>query len=254
MPYLCCLMPVRISILFFMALAGVFLALQSQAQQTAELPATQDTARPPANLFRGKNIAVYLSKRNLTFSEEYYKMLSHYVQEGDTLGMSEEDIRLGVIVKLGNDLTRIVHRKMGADSAYFLNGVTELANLFIRHYQARSLNISPLISKMPPRTEYILILDGITLTGEKRDAVYAVSNIIASEKRYVRTARIEGRLYDVKARRMLPGLVFNYDQDLTTYTQQYFRGTDEKYPALQVLSRMLNPFLVQLFRTLPQQP
>lgn len=255
-------MPVCVSRLILGLLTGFFagllwmgsatLAYAQDEQAGREEKTEADSLRAP-NLFKGKRVAIYISKRNLNFTEEYFRMLSHYIQVGDTLGLSDEDIRLGVIVKLGNDMARIIRAKMGADTAYFINGMGEFANLFIRNYQNKRLNFTPVVPQLPPRTDYILIIDGLLLTGENRESVYPISNVIATERRYAKIVKVEGRLFDVRNRQMAAGLLHTYDQDTTRHQTFFYRADTEKYPALQFLSRVLNSYYYNLFK-LAQKP
>jgi hypothetical protein len=230
------------------ALLSVCAAAFCQGQDSvATAHAAADTL-PPPNLFKGKRVAIYISKRNLNFSEEYYRMLSHYIQVGDTIGLSDEDIRLGVVIKLGNDLARIFKTKMQADTAFFINAMGEFGNLFIKNYQNKRLNFAAIGPQLPPSTDYILIIDGLLLTGESRESVYPVSNVIATERRYARLVKIDGRLYDVRNRHMAAGLQQTYDQDTTRHQTFFYRPETEKYPALQFLSRVMNSYYYNLFK------
>lgn len=227
----------RVRLLLFLCCAGL-----------AQLLAAQNG--PPPNALAGKRVAVYVSKKGVMFSEQYNKMLGHYLTQQDSLGLSEEEIRQGVSIKLGNDLVALLQEKFKTKQAYFINAMPELARAVIAAGDgAESLrDAAPLLEA---QTDYVLVLEQYYLTGEYRNAVYTISNRMYNERRFAQLAFVTARVYDGRGQLVHQLISHTFDGDRVANATAYYTPAPDAGPAQRHNARILNGFFYRLFASWP---
>lgn len=128
----------------------------------------------------GKAIAVYVSKKNLTFDAPYFKQLAYYLQANDSLGLSEEELKLGVTIKFGHFLQQELARETGA-SVVFLNAEPALAKSFLEYYDDTRPN--PRAASYLPKIDFLFTVSSINLSTVTETQLWVISNKLVNEKR-----------------------------------------------------------------------
>ena len=172
---------------------------------------TSETNSP--NPFLNKRIGVYISKKNLKFNTEYYKTLSAFIGQEDTIGLSSQEINLGMSVRLGMYLTEKLTKVFKADSAFFVNENPNIARGFLKVYNNPNVGINSLLKTLPQRIDYILILEGLNLYTEDRNNLATYSNQIFTQKRKIKRADLTLRILNLKTGKLSPPTVVNFDEE-----------------------------------------
>lgn len=171
----------------FLILVGVLLHSLGQAQASkVEFP------------LKGKRVAVYFSKKNFTFDDNYRIPLSQFIKSDEGEHAEIEDIKLQTLVALGTLVAQQLKAPSQADSVYFLNEFPAMANAFIQGYGSDDHTLEPLGNTFLG-TDYILVLNPFILGSYKTSSVYSRSNRIITEQIVVKTARVRIELFDPRS-------------------------------------------------------
>ena len=171
---------------------GLFLITASAllAQET-ERPDTDDYPYP----LKGKTVAVYFSKKQFTFDDNYRIPLSQFIRSDQGSKAEIEDLKLQTLISLGTLFSAQLGKASGADSVYFLNEFPEKARAFIKNYSSETHQLEAIPSDFP-KTDFILVVNPLMLGSYKTSAVFTRSNRIVTEQVVVKTARMRMELYD----------------------------------------------------------
>lgn len=158
----------------------LFLVLFSQAA-TAQMEA-------PFPL-RGKTVAVYFSKKNFTYDDNYLIPLSQFVKAENEVAPTITDLKLQSLVALGNLFSAQLKSALHADSVFFLNENPLLAEKFLSEYKADQHYCGSLDTALSP-ADYIIVVNPLTLGSFKTSEVYSVSNRIITEQVIKKSGRL----------------------------------------------------------------
>jgi len=206
----------------------------------------------PETPFAGHRVAVYVSKKNLAVANSLKPPIAAFLQLEDSLGLTEENIRLAFSVKLGNYLTQGLSRELHADSSYFLNATPALAQKFVPLYTAnrwtpeRPSSTELLSSLWLPNTRYLLALDSLSLHTETRRAYFAISNRITTERREVIVARAAFRVFEVPSGQLVASAHYTYDTERSPEPTPYITSAGQSTPAVAFLDEVVNEGLQRL--------
>jgi hypothetical protein len=190
---------------------------------------------------------VYVSKKNITYSATLAQPLAAFLQGNDSLGLQEEELKLGLSVRLGNALIAAMDAGLRTDSAWFLNANPEAARAFITAYDGQFLNLPAVQNRLRPGTAYLLVVDSLHMSTVLRRSYFTVSNHIVTERRNVLLARLTLRLYDVQARRFTASSTVLYDADRPPPLVPYVNLTNDLSDAASFLNEVFNLGFQQLF-------
>lgn len=146
---------------------------------------------------KGKHVAVYFSKKQFTFDDNYRIPLSQFILTDEGRDAEIEDIKVQTLIALGSMFSQQLKTPTEADSIYFLNEQPKLGNEFIQHYNSDSHELEPLGSAFES-IDYVLVINPFILGSYKTSSVYSRSNRIITEQVVVKTARLQFDLYNPK--------------------------------------------------------
>ncbi|MCZ2355942.1 MAG: hypothetical protein LC115_04515 [Bacteroidia bacterium] len=198
------------------------------------------------NSLSGKTVAVYISKKNLLFDAAYFKPLAYYLQVNDSLGLSEEDLKLGVSVKLGYFLQQEIARLTGAH-VIFLNADPALAKPFLEYYDDSRPN--PRLNTYLPKVDYIFYVSAINLSTITESQLWVISNKLINEKkkRFIGKATfIWEKSGDVKAYKRSDLVWSNGATTPPEGFQDFFQAQEQSGEAAKLLANLCNAFWTQL--------
>jgi hypothetical protein len=147
---------------------------------------------------KDKTVAVFFSKKQFTFDDTYRIPLSQFIRSDQGEDTEIEDIKLQTLVALGTLFSQQLQSPAGADSVYFLNEAPNLAREFIQNFSSDENLLAPL-GKAFLQTDYILVLNPITLSSYKTSSVYSQSNRIITQQIVVKTAHVVLSLFDPRS-------------------------------------------------------
>jgi hypothetical protein len=219
-------------------LAVVLLPAWAAGQNQPEIPPTK---------FAGKSIGLYLSLKNLSFEGHYYKMMAAWLQRQDSLNLQYEDIRIGVAVKLTNYLTVAIRQHLGADTVYNINADVALGTALVNSYRGETINPGALQKVMPPGTDYLVIIDLVTLNSRKVNTLYAFSNDVIAEKRAVQQANLRVRVFTLARAEAIAHADVRFDEDISPNQRAYYATPSGGAPAQRAFDTMFNTLWAELF-------
>ena len=170
--------------LFLVLFAGFFGAFTPAQAQTE-----------PVYPLKGKTVAVYFSKRQFSFDDNYRIPLSQFIRSDQGTETEIEDLKLQSLVAIAALFSAQLKAASQADSVYFLNEFPELARTFIGAYSSQERKMTPARDAFG-QTDYVLVVNPFILGSYKTSAVYTRSNRIITEQVVVKTARIRFELYN----------------------------------------------------------
>lgn len=165
------------------------------------------------NPFLNKRVGVYVSKRNMKFTTDYYKILSAFIGQNDTIGLSTQDIHLGMSVRLGDYLTRVIENSFNPDSVFFINENPLIAKSFVNAYSFGGNGMAAFYKTLPPRMDFIFIVDGLYLYTEDRSNLATYSNQIFTQKRKVKKGTLTLKLLDIKTGKFSSPITIDFDEE-----------------------------------------
>jgi hypothetical protein len=227
---------------------GVWWACPSvlHAQSDAESDA-ENTAAAVLTPLKGQRVAIYVSRKGIQYSPDLYQPLAGWVYQDDTLGLSEDGLKQGVAVALGEYLRARFNTALGTDSSWFVNGNATAAQALLGRYVPGSPNIGPQTAALGAQTRYLLTVDALALRTIRRKSVYAVSNRIISEHRQVPQGELSLRVYDAQTGRLLADAQVTIDTENMPFTLPYLPTHDHQHFVQRTLNQLLNLALAQVF-------
>ncbi|MDX2063947.1 MAG: hypothetical protein SFY70_12875 [Bacteroidia bacterium] len=204
--------------------------------------AQQAAATPPA--------ALYLSLKNLQFTDAYYKPIAAWLQRNDTLNLRYEDIRLAFAIKLGTYWVHSLDSQALAPGSVFVNGDPEVGQQFVRAYQEHELNAAALAGALPPGVRTLLVVNELKFHGQKETVVFSYSNKLVTDKRYVRQAILRYQVIRLSAdgrtvEQARTG-VLRFHETSSPNQTRFYRSGPNTPPAQQLLDRVLNTWLSEV--------
>ena len=194
----------------------------------------------------GKTIAVYTSKKNLTFDAPYFKPLAYYLQVNDSLGLSEEDLKLGVTIKFGHFLQQEIERITGA-RVIFLNAEPSLAKVFQEYYDETRPN--PRVSSYLPKIDYFFTVSNINLSTITETQLWVISNKLVNEKkkRFVgRATFVWEKAGDIQSFKRSEVMWTNGNTVPPDGFQDFFQAQEQPGEAAKLLANLCNTFWAQI--------
>lgn len=143
----------------------------------------------------GATVAVYFSKKQFTYDDNYLVALSQFVKADQDLAAETEDLKLRALISMGRLFCGQLAAATGADSVYFLNENPELGSLFLKKYQPENHYLPPLGTAMG-KTDYVLVVNPLALGSVKVTQVYSQSNRILTEQVIKKTGRLRLEWFD----------------------------------------------------------
>ena len=144
-----------------------------------------------------KTIAVYFSKRQFGFDEEFNTALTQLLLKKNGDDYIVRDLKLETLILMGERTTQGLPTLTHADSSWFLNGNPEAAKIFMNAFNADSQNLKPLDGPFEG-TDYVLVISGVNLGHYKTSSVYVKSNRILTESIQHSTGRVNVQLFHAK--------------------------------------------------------
>jgi hypothetical protein len=124
--------------------------------------------------FQNKTIGILISRKNLFIDDYSAKFWASYLQINDSLGLSEENLKTAVSIKLGQLITQWFKLHLKAYHVYFLNEGKQFENL-IKDYPFHAKPSSPL------SFDYIFCIDQVHWLSKKEKILFTVSNKMLTE-------------------------------------------------------------------------
>ena len=198
--------------------------------------------------FNGKRVAVYVSKKKLSFTPEFNKIFAAYLSTDDSLGLSEEDLKLAFTIRLGTFLTDAFNRELKTDSSYFLNATPGIGERFVKTYATNPAGIWALQGELQRlHTDYVFVVDQMNCYTETRKTVIAVSNQLVPEFRKARLVRLTAHVYEVSTRAEAASIELVFDQERTKPQAKYLSPDGKAVNATTLLTGVFNLALERLF-------
>lgn len=205
-------------------------------------------AQEAVNPFKGKIVGIYVSKKNMKVTPPMYQLMGSFIRYQDTVGLSEEDMQLGLSIKLGEFLTNVTASELQADSAYFINSVRGVGDRFIKAYNAGKLSFTGL--NLPASTDYILIVESAGFFTEEKKSLASYSKHIFTQKRTIKKADIYLKLYNVHTNKLSGETIVAYDDENSRSESQLWDYTKFPTAGEQFTGKVFNLSLFLLFATL----
>jgi hypothetical protein len=136
--------------------------------------------------------------------------LANFVTAKDTLDLADEELKLGLSIKLGEFLIPLLKYSFNSDSVYFVNKYPVLARTFIKSYQNQTLSSYDFTQFLPYKTDYIIIIDNLKLEHEVERSVMSYSNHIFTVKRPILKAEAYLLLINLKQKKIINSVLMNY--------------------------------------------
>ena len=187
----------------------VFTALSAFSQVDSIMP------------LQGKTVAVYFSKRQFTFDNNYRIPLSQFIRSDKGHKAEIDDIKTQTLISLGALFSQQLKAPTQADSVYFLNEYPELGRAFMQGYDAEAHQLSALGPQFA-ETDYILVMNPLILGSYITSSVYSRSNRLITERVINKTARVHLDLFDAQSGAQLSSVAVCYDARKTPVPQQFF--------------------------------
>ena len=132
-----------------------------------------------------KKVGILISRKNLFIDGYQAKFWASYLQINDSLGLSEENLKTAVTIKLGQLYTQWFKEYLKVSEVYFLNEGKKFENI-IKNY--------PFHEKphLPIPLDYIFCVDPIYLFSQKEKVVLTLSNKLFTE--YQTKLQIRGNI------------------------------------------------------------
>jgi len=164
--------------------------------------------------FANKRVAIYLSKKNLTYNSDFQLFMGGFLLGDDSLNLSDESFKLALSIKLGDYWAQTFNQQLGANGCLFVNADPGLGAAFVNNTSSNGLNINNLRPILLDRQiDYVWVIDELQLNTELRKSVYTISNQIITEHRKVKVASISYQLYNVATNQMTANVQSVYDPD-----------------------------------------
>lgn len=178
-------------------------------------------AQSPLFPLKGKRVAVYFSRKQFNFDDNYRIPLSQFIKADEGQLTEIEDIKRQTLVALGRLFSEQLRIPAQADSVYFLNENPDLGKVFIDHYDSEEGALEPLGPGFAG-TDYVLIVNPLDLTSYKTSSVYSRSNRIITDQVVVKTARMSLEVFSPATGQRLTRAETCMDERKTSVTANYF--------------------------------
>jgi len=205
-------------------------------------------AQESVNRFKEKTIGVYVSKKNLKIAPSMYQLMGSFIRYQDTVGLSEENLQLGLSIKLGEFLTNIITQELKADSTYFINAVPNLGGRFIKAYGSGKLSFTGL--NLPPSTDYVLVVESAYFFSEQKKSVATYSKHMFTQKRTIKKADVYLRLFNVQSGKLTGETIVAFDDENSRSENQLWDWSKFPTAGEQFTAKVFNLSLFLLFATL----
>ena len=143
---------------------------------------------------KGKQVAVYLSKKQFSYDDTYLLDLSQFILSHRGEDAVVDNIKLEALIALGELIPMQLEDSLGVDSAYFMNEKPDLTQEFLDHYDMAMSSLSPLSNGFED-TDLILVISPLVFGHYTKSEVYVRSNRIINEPKRVRTGRLTLNFY-----------------------------------------------------------
>jgi len=137
----------------------------------------------------GKTVGIYLSGKNVAFTDEYYMAISRFLKSGEDRSQGE-NIKTEFLVRLGEELRLELQIKTDADSVYFINSDIERGSAFLEAYDPLS-NRLDLQSPLFRETDFILVINELDLNVHYIKSMVIRSNRMIPERTMVKKAHLK---------------------------------------------------------------
>ena len=141
----------------------------------------------------GADVAVYVSKKNLSLHPGWSAHLAAFAQSADSLKLSDESLRLATTAQAGNFLAQQVQAS-GAAHGWNLSAQPEDARAFLRLHVPGSPLPAKEVARLLPGTQWLLSVDSLTFDVATRRSFVVISNRIVEDSKQVRTLAMHVRL------------------------------------------------------------
>ncbi len=135
--------------------------------------------------FEKKKVGILVSKKNLKIDGYQAKYWASYLQMNDTIGLTEENLKTAVTIKLGQLIAQWFHQYLKTSEVYFLNEGKKFEAI-VKSYPFQEK------PQLPLPLDYVLCIDTINLYSIKEKIVLSFSNKLFTE--YQTKMYIEGNL------------------------------------------------------------
>lgn len=193
-------------------------------------------------------MGVYFSKKKFTYNSAYREPFAAFVQRTDTLGLSDEALKLATSIRLGNYIRNQLAEHSGADTVIFINAIPQAANVMLRTYIPQGFNREKLWQALGRELDYVVVIDLLECSTSLRRSIFAISNRIVSERRTVRQVQLAVKVFRPSGEPIVAAI--NYDGDFTEPARGLFRDASQQVQALEFLDTSLNMALASIFARL----
>lgn len=121
-----------------------------------------------------RKIGILISKKNLSIDGYQAKFWASYLQIRDSLGLSEENLKTAVTIKIGQLFTQWLIEFFNASEVYFLNEGKKFESV-VKSYPFHEK------PNLPVSLDYIFCIDTIQLLSTKEKIVFTISNKLITE-------------------------------------------------------------------------
>lgn len=198
----------------------------------------------------GKVVAVYVSKKQFSYDENYNHLLSQFIKQDQGEETIVEDIKLESLVAMGRLFSEQLASATGADSCFFLNGNPELARSFIQKYTSEASQLAPLGGAFSG-IDYVLVVNPLELTSYKASSVFTRSNRLVTVRDLVKTGRINLDLFDPSTGKLTASHQACMDERKTKVPEKYFSFYNSRSKTGKFISQLFSLVVYQMNAGLP---
>ncbi|MBX3102341.1 MAG: hypothetical protein KF690_07535 [Bacteroidetes bacterium] len=193
----------------------------------------------------GGDLAIYVSKKNLYIHPQWHSHLAAFVEMGDSLELSEENLKLAVTAQAGNFLAGQLG-SMGVARAWNLSAYPDEARAFLRLHQPGQPLPHREAARLLPHTQWVLTVDSLRFDSELRRSFVVISNRIVEDSRAVRTVRLHIRLTQLTTGHQASHTV-QWEAPATTQPLLFLPAVTQDRLVAAVLNWLTDQALLRLF-------
>jgi len=181
--------------------------------------------------FNEKKVGIIISRKNLQIDSYHSKFWASYLQINDSLGLTEENLKTAVTIKLGQLLIHWFSLYLKATEVHFLNEGKKFENL-VKSYPFKDKPDTPI------PLDYIFCIDQLFLYSIKEKVVLTLSNKLFTE--YQTKLKIEGKviIYQLEPYKIIEDKIYKSYEN--TLKSQPIKIEELSYKIEKILGSWLN--------------
>lgn len=199
----------------------------------------------------GRTVGLYLSKKGINFTKDYYQSFAAFLLREDSLDLSDENLKTAFTVALGNFLSRKFEERLGVDSVYYLNTSPAAVKAITNGYRPEGFNLKGVKAAVPEKVDYLLMIETFKCAVRGAPSLVTYSNRLYSMNRKVRYADVTLKLYDLRGNRPPLTATVRYSDDAPAPSAPYLTLGGTQTGAAVWISKVLDSGLYRLFNPHP---